>query len=204
MTMQNTDKDFYGKQDGERILYVAKPHTLALVFKLIKIYVIAFIVFIAFFVLGTILASAGALFVIGVVIAAAIAIIGTKVVVNYQKRDLAYITDRRLIRFEPTTLVSTNSRSLTWEEAVKVKTYPPNFLWKELALGNVVVHARSSVTVMESPRSVITVDDIEINDVYLYKDLGNYIDKILFTYKQRPKEMDSIHEFVPKPKGERY
>ncbi len=204
MTMQNTDKDFYGKQDGERILYVAKPHPLALIFKLVKIYILALIVFIAFFVLGTVLLSAGTLFIVGMVIAAIIAIVGTKVVINYQKRDLAYITDRRLIRFEPTTLVSTNSRSLTWEEAVKVKTYPPNFLWKELALGNVVVHARSSVTVMESPHSIITVDDIEINDVYLYKDLGNYIDKILFTYKQRPKEMDNIHEFVPKPKGERY
>ena len=34
-------------------------------------------------------------------------------------------------------------------------------------------------------------------------DLGNYIDKILFTYKQMPTGVANIRPFVPKPKGER-
>lgn len=207
MSMRNTKTDFYGKQEGERILYVVRPHKISLIFKLVKIYVIAAVVFLAFVVLGTQVAPLNFFVVLGIIVSLVIAGVGSKVVSNYQSRDIAYITDRRLVRFEPTTLVATNPRALSWDEVVKVKTYPPNFLWKELAIGDVSIHSRSSMRDYAPDKKEfydISVDDIELKDVYLYKDLGNYIDKILFTYKKRPKELDSIHEFVPKPKGERY
>jgi hypothetical protein len=79
---------------------------------------------------------------------------------------------------------------------VKVKTYPPNFVWKQMAIGNVTVHSRT-------PEGA-SADDITLTDVYYYKDLGNYIDKILFTYKQKPKEIADIRPFVTRPRGERY
>lgn len=205
--MHNTDIDFYGKQDGEKILYVVRPHTLSLVTKIAKIYLIAIVVVLAFIILGSQVASLGSFATAGFVVAILIAVVGTKIVVNYQNRDIAYITDRRLVRFEPTTLVATNPRTITWDEVVKVKTYPPNLIWKELAIGTVCIHSRSSMRDYypdDKKFYDISVDDIELKDVYLYKDLGNYIDKILFTYKQRPKELDAIHVFVPKPKGERY
>lgn len=204
MTMHNSDTDFFGKQDGERILYIVRPHRISLVFKLFKIYLIAFAVFVALTILGVQLLEINLFIISGLIIAIIMVVIGTKVVTDYQNRDIAYITDRRLIRFEPTTLFATNPRSLTWDEAVKVKTYPPNALWKQLAIGSVVVHARSTIHIDEAGPNAATVDDIELNDVYYYKDLGNYIDKILFTYKQKPKEMEEIHVFVPKPRGERY
>ncbi|MDO8341404.1 MAG: hypothetical protein Q7T59_05520, partial [Candidatus Woesebacteria bacterium] len=59
-------------------------------------------------------------------------------------------------------------------------------------------------TVDEELNNTVTADDIELDNIYLYRDLGNYIDKILFTYKQMPKEVSEIHPFVPKPKGQRY
>ena len=204
MSLHNSDTDFFGKQEGERILFVVRPHPLSLTFKLFKIYIIALAVFIALTVLGTQLASMGVFILAGIVSAVLIAGFGTKIVTDYQKRDIAYITDRRLMRFEPTTLVATNPRSLTWDEVVKVKTYPPNALWKQLAIGNVVVHARTPVRADEHTPGAVSADDIELNDVFFYKDLGNYIDKILFTYKQKPKEMETIHEFIAKPRGERY
>jgi hypothetical protein len=202
--MHNSDTDFFGKQEGERILFVVRPHSISLVFKLIKIYIIALAVFVALTVLGSQLASMGVFILGGIILAVLIAGFGTKIVTDYQKRDIAYITDRRLMRFEPTTLVATNPRSLTWDEVVKVKTYPPNALWKQLAIGNVVVHARTPVRADEHAPGAVSADDIELNDVFFYKDLGNYIDKILFTYKQKPKEMETIHAFVAKPRGERY
>ncbi len=205
MTMRNSDTDFFGKQDGERILYVVKPHTLSLTFKLIRIYVIAFVVFIVLAVLGTqIPMVTGWFFIGGLIIAFVMIIAGTKITIDYQTRDIAYITDRRLIRFEPTTLFATNPRSLTWDEVVKVKTYPPNFFWKQLAIGNVVVHARTPARPDDFGHGEVMADDIQLSDVYFYRDLGNYIDKILFTYKQKPKEMEEIRVFVPKPRGERY
>jgi hypothetical protein len=204
MTMHNSDTDFFGKQDGERILYVVKPHKLSLTVKLFKIYIIAFAVFIVLAILGAQLVELDLFVVVGLIIAIVMIITGTKVVVDYQNRDIAYITDRRLMRFEPTNLFATNPRSLTWDEVVKVKTYPPNVIWKQLAIGNVVVHARTPARVDERIPGAIAADDIELKDVYYYKDLGNYIDKILFTYKQKPKEMEAIKIFVPKPRGERY
>lgn len=207
MSMHNTENDFFGKQDGEKILYVVRPHRISLIFKLAQIYLIALAVLIVFIILGSQIAPMQSFVIIGLIVAVLIAVIGSRVVTNYQERDIAYITDRRLVRFEPTTLVATNSRSIAWDEVVKVKTFPPNMLWKELAIGNVSVHSRSSMRDYlpdEKKFYDVSVDDIELRDVYLYKDMGNYIDKILFTYKQRPKEMDTIRPFIPKPKGERY
>jgi len=202
--MHNSENDFFGRQEGERILYVVRPHPLSLTFKLFKIYLIALAVFVVMAVLGTQLVSLSLFLLSGLVVAIIIAVAGTKIITDYQKRDMAYITDRRLMRFEPTTLFATNPRSLTWDEVVKVKTYPPNAIWKQLAIGNVVVHARTPARLDERTPGTIAADDIELKDVYYYKDLGNYIDKILFTYKQKPKEMEMVRPFVAKPKGERF
>lgn len=204
MSLHNSDTDFFGKQEGERILFVVRPHPLSLTFKLLKIYVVALAVFVVLAILGTQLLSLVLFLTAGAVIALLIVILGTKIVTDYQSRDIAYITDRRLMRFEPTTLVATNPRSLTWDEVVKVKTYPPNAIWKQMAIGNVVLHARTPIRADENIPGAVSADDIELRDVYFYKDLGNYIDKILFTYKQKPKEMEDIRAFVPKPRGERY
>lgn len=203
--MHNSNSDFFGKQDGERILYVVRPHPISLTFKLARIYVIALVVFLVLMILGIQIPGAEGWFLMaGLVLSLIMVIAGTRITVDYQNRDIAYITDRRLIRFEPTTLFATNPRSLTWDEVVKVKTYPPNFFLKQMAIGNVVVHARTPARPDDSGHGEIMADDIQLSDVYYYRDLGNYIDKILFTYKQKPKEMEEIRAFIPKPRGERY
>ena len=204
--MHNTDTDFYLKQDGDKILYVVRPHPFATTLSLIKIFGIALVVSAVLIILGSELDGLLGIFIFfGVAAFLLIVMIGTKIILDWESREIAYITDRRLVRFEPTTLVATNSRTLTWDEAVKVKTYPSNFILKQMAIGNVVVHARTSIRTAEDvPAGTVTADDIEIRDVYYYRDLGNYIDKILFTYKQKPKEIDDIRPFVPKPRGERY
>ena len=204
--MINTQKTFYGQQEDEKILYVTKPHPIARTIGLTKIYLITIIIFIAFFYLARAIPKEGNIFhFFAVIVPVAILIIGTKAVNNFQKRNISYITDRRIVRFDPTTFFATNVRTLSWDEAVKVKTFSPNMLWKQLKIGTVIVHARTTVkTVGEELDNTVTADDIELTDIYLYRDLGNYIDKILFTYKQMPKEVSEIHPFVPKPRGQRY
>lgn len=203
--MQNSEVDFFGKQEDEKILYVVKPHPLALTVKLIKIYLVSFAIMIVLIVLGSQVQMLSWVFYLGgLSLALLVILFGTKIIGDYQRRDVAYITDRRLVRFEPTTLFATNSRTLTWDEVVKVKTYPPNFIWKQLAIGNLVVQARTPARPDDLGHGDIVADDILINDVYYYRDLGNYIDKILFTYKQKPKEMETVRPFIPKPRGERY
>lgn len=206
MSMHNSETDFYGKQTDEKILYVVRPHPLATTMSLIKIYLIAIFVSAALIILGTQIGSLTGIFVTaGIILFFLIVILGTKISLDWQARNVSYITDRRMVHFEPTTLFATNSRTLAWDEAVKVKTFPPNFIWKQMMIGNIVIHARTPVHPGGQDDSYeMSVDDIEVKNVYYYRDLGNYIDKILFTYKQKPAEVDNIRPFVPKPKGERY
>ena len=205
MAMHNTERDFYGRQEGEKILYVVRPHPLTTIFGLLRVYLAALIVGLILVILGTQIGILGNIFVTGGIgLFLLIVVIGTKIILDWESREIAYITDRRVVRFEPTTLFATNFRTLSWDEVVKVKTYPPNMIWKQMAIGNVVVHARTPARLEESGSGDIMADDIELKDVYFYRDLGNYIDKILFTYKQRPADIDLIRPFVPKPKGQRY
>lgn len=204
--MINTENLFYGQQEGEKILYVTKPHSIAGLFNFVKVILVAIITFVIFFFMaGQIELFSNLFYVIGVIVPVLVLILGTKIITNIQNKNIGYITDRRIVRFEPTTFFATNIRSLSWDEAVKVKTFAPNMLWKQLKIGTVIVHARTTVkTVGEEANHTLSADDIEINDVYLYRDLGNYIDKILFTYKQMPAGVADIRPFVEKPRGERY
>lgn len=203
--MINTENLFYGQQENEKILYVARPHAIAGTFSLIKVFLIAFILFIIFYFVGKQTSSISSiLHVLALILPTITVILGSKMVSNFNNRNMSYITDRRIVRFDPTTFFATNIRSLSWDEAVKVKTYSPNLLWKQLKIGTVIVHARTTVKTSDENQSHTSADDIELNDIYLYRDLGNYIDKILFTYKQMPAGVAEIRPFVAKPRGERY
>lgn len=204
--MINTENMFYGQQDGEKILYVTKPHYINRVVNTIKVYLIAILTFLILFFLGREVSLVTEVFyLVGIILPIVILILGLKMVKNFHDKNISYITDRRIVRFDPTTFFATNVRSLSWDEAVKVKTFAPNMLWKQLKIGTVIVHARTTVkTVDEEARHSLSADDIELNDIYLYRDLGNYIDKILFTYKQMPTGVAEIRPFVPKPRGQRY
>ncbi len=46
-------------------------------------------------------------------------------------------------------------------------------------------------------------EDVRVTDVYYFEDLANYIDKILFTFKNTPGDIAAIKPFVPHPKGQR-
>jgi hypothetical protein len=205
MAMHNTNSSFYGQQTGEKILYVVRPHPISINIRMFLLYLISIGVLIIFHTFGKLIEPIqGTLTIIGFIIAAFISFVGTYILKNSQGRNITYITDRRIVRFEPTTVFATNIRTLSWDEVVKVKTYVPNMIWKQLAIGNISIHARSTTSVINDADPVLSVDDIEIKDVYYYRDLCNYIDKILYTYKQKPREMDEIRPFVVRPKGQRY
>lgn len=123
-----------------------------------------------------------------------------------RRKNTGYITDRRIVKFEATNPFATSIRSLSWEEAVKVKTPPTNFMWKQLMVGTVVVHAKTTVASPDliKTENVVTDDDVEVKHVYFYRDLANYIEKILFLYKKRPKEVAELVPFVPRKKGLRF
>jgi len=209
LIMINTDREFYGQQAGERILYVIRPFPLALATMLVKFILASGVVMLLVTAAGRqIFLSRYQLDIVvgGGAAAALILGAGMWITDTVRRKNVAYITDRRIVKFEATNPFATAIRSLSWEEAVKVKTPPTNFIWKQLMVGTVVVHAKTTVASIDLTKTenVVTDDDVEVKHVYFYRDLANYIEKILFLYKKRPKEIAELVPFVPKRKGLRY
>lgn len=204
MSTSYSDK-FYGQQEDERILYVTFHHPLALWISLAKVGAAALLLLVAFGIIGSQIPFGGVAVGLGVGLSLVTLLIGTLSVLVMEQKNVGYITDRRVVRFMATTPLTQSSRSLSWDEAVKVKTYQPNPLLKLMNVGRVVVHAKSTVLSTDVPKteSVVSEDDVMLDYVYYYKDLGNYIDKILHLYRQKPKELERLRAFVPKPRGKR-
>ena len=122
-----------------------------------------------------------------------------------QSKKVAYITDRRIVRFSAENPWVVNTRALGWDQVVKVKTYAPNLFWRLMNVGTLIVHAQSTIITSDNPRdkNFVSDDDVSLEDVWYFRDLGNYIDKLLYVYRQKPKEMDEIRPFVTRPRGRR-
>lgn len=194
---------FQGQQTDERVLYEIRPHVYALYLGLAKVYVLALVLLVVLMMLSKISPMMSGF---GLVLGLGIAVIGTWVVGTMFHKNIAYLTDRRIVRFEAATPFATNVRALTWDEVVKVKTFPRNVFWKMAMIGTVVVHAGSTYvhTHAQTRENVYTNDDLDLEHVFYYKDLGNYIDKILYLHKHSPQELTELRPFVPKPAGQRY
>lgn len=193
---------FPGQQSDEKVLYEVRPHLAALYVTLVKIVGLSLVLFVFLMALARISPIFALL---SFVISGAVMLIGAWATVTMFGRSVAYITDRRIVRFEAATPFATNSRALTWDQVAKIKTFPRNIMWKMLKVGTVAVHAASTfVHTHEHPReNIYTNDDLELEHVYYYKDLGNYLDKILYLYKHKPQELEELKPFIPKPAGQR-
>jgi hypothetical protein len=123
-----------------------------------------------------------------------------------RQKSRAYITDRRAVRFYAHNPFATAVRSLSWDQAVKVKTFPPNLIYKLARIGSVIIHSQSTIANHSDSKlpDLANNDDLELEEVYYYKDLGNYIDKIIYLYHRQPKDLPKLKPFVLKPKGLRY
>lgn len=187
-------------------MFVVRPHKISLLVGTLKVMLASLAIWIGFIAIDSQLSFVDINFGgIGFIAGLVVFLVGFYILNNAYNRRIGYITDRRIVKFEAPSLIATRSRSLSWEEAVKAKTFPPNFVWKSLRIGTVIVHAKTTIASTDVVKSenITTDNDVELNDVYYYLDLGNYIDKILYTYKKTPEEMKNIRTFVLKPKGQR-
>jgi len=185
---------FEGQQTDEKILYTITPHKFALYIAIVKIIFLSVFFYLVLLLIATVVPQAAMILQIGGFILSAAVLIGgllwNKV---SQERAKTYITDRRIIRFEQTTPFFLAKRALFWSEGLKAKGYSPNLIYKFLKLGSIIVEPQQA-----------TQEDVRVTDVYYYEDLANYIDKILYTVKNKPENLNAIQPFVPKPRGKRY
>jgi hypothetical protein len=184
---------FDGQQEDERVLYEAHPDTRAVFLSVVSVLVAAvFVLFLALLMMFVVPAFGVMFGLAGLLLAGLLAGIGWLTASFQLSRNVAYITDRRVIRFSSVGPWSTSSRALFWDEVVKIKTTAPSWLYRAMNVGHVVAHARTEG------------DDLDITNIGYYKDLGNYMDKIMYLYKKEPEKLKGIRGFVPKPRGQRY
>jgi hypothetical protein len=201
--MENVQNDtFSGIQEGEKILSVVTPHPDAFTLEYGKLLAASLLVLIGFCSLNKI---SPVFTTIGILLSLISLVLGAFLYHTLQSKRIAYITDRRVVRFEPSNAFVVNHRSLSWDDTSKVKTFSNNLLWRLKNIGTVVIHSKtSSATVNTTDQTFMTNDDIVLKSVHYYKDLGNYIDKILYLHKNDKSEIAKLRSFVPKPKGKRY
>ena len=185
--------EFDGQQSGEKVFTVIRPH-ISHFYISFTITIVCFIIVLAILLSITsyIPAVAYTVNMIGAGASILILIIASWWLWKTQSEDKTYITDRRIIRFDVVTPFFTNKRALFWNEILKVKAYAPNMIMRLLKVGTLQIEPVAA-----------EAESIVIPDVYYHEDLANYLDKILFTFKNTPSGMFTIKPFVAKPKGKR-
>lgn len=184
---------FDGQQEGERILYTVTPHPIAKQVAIAKIIFLAIFFFAVLWGIGSIIPTVAPLLQSGgFIFSLSLLLIGVWWNITVYQKSKTYITDRRIIRFDVVSPFFITKRALFWNEALKAKAYAPNFLFRSLNIGTIDVAPQVSEG-----------EDVRVTDVYYFEDLANYIDKILFTFKNAPADIAAMKPFVPKKKGER-
>lgn len=179
---------FDGQQEGERILYEIHPHPVAKYLAIGRIILLAVGLFVVLLLTaGVAPVFAPILRVSGLVIS--VLLIAGSIWWNSKVYDQSktYITDRRIMRFEVVSPFFQTKRSLFWSETLKAKGYAPNFFYRMLGVGTVEVKPHMSEH-----------EDVIVTDVAYFEDTANYIDKILFTFKNKPAEVALIKPFIAK------
>lgn len=198
-----TETTFVGQQDGERVLYQVVSHPLRHWVRVGRVIVLAGLIVVLF---GVVSSAASWLLGLGLVLGVGFGLIGWWGVMSMEAKSKSYITDRRVVRFSATTPWTVNSRTLSWDEAVKIKAKSSGMWWRILGAGSVVVHARSTVvpTGEQLAEQRVTNDDVELDYAIYYQDLANYLDKVLYLFKNDKQALRELRAFVAKPKGKRY
>lgn len=202
-TMESYNKFlFSGQQEGEKVISTLNPHKITLIFGYIKTIFASVLLLTCFLFLKNI---NNIFIVIGILISILVLIGGIFICKTLYSKKVTYITDRRIIRFEPSNIFVVNSRSLTWDNILKIKTFSPNFIFRMMNVGNAIIHSKTTISGDNSPNQVlIGNDDIILKNIYFYSDFGNYIDKILYLYSNDRNGLETVRPFVGKKVGQRY
>lgn len=184
---------FDGQQEGERVLYAITPHPIHKYLAIARLIFLSLFFFVVLWVIGGIVpAMTLGLRLAGFLLSVLLLIVGFWWNLTVFRKSRSYITDRRIIRFDVVSPFFTTKRALFWNEALKAKAYASNIFFRSLKIGTIDVEPQ-----------LAEHEDVRVTDVYYFEDLANYIDKILFTFKNAPAEIATIKPFVPKAKGQR-
>jgi hypothetical protein len=185
---------FDGQQTGERILYTITPHPFSKNITIVRNVFLAVFFYVIIIGIADITPAwlSESIQIFGFI--TSLVFLGTSIWWNHisYTRDISYITDRRIIRFDQVSPFIRTKRELFWGETLKAKGFAPNLLYRTMNIG-----------ILEINPVMGDGENVRISNVYYFEDLANYIDKILYTFKNQSQEMINIAPFKTKAKGKR-
>ncbi|MDZ4785020.1 MAG: hypothetical protein SGJ02_02975 [bacterium] len=186
--------EFDGQQEGEGVLYKFVPHSIAFWTSITKLSIGAAAIFgVAWLTAQVIPARFELINQVKFTLIAVYLLVGIWWLRKYYREAITYITERRVVRFEPVFPCFHKKRMLFWANVIKSKAVSYNILARLCKIGGVQIFPVYGEG-----------EDIKLDYVYYYEDLTNFVDKILFVSKHKPTELGDLRPFVPMPKGERY
>lgn len=184
---------FDGQQEGERILYELHPHQIAKYLAILRGILLSLGLVLVLLIIASVVPTIAAILTtIGVILGLFLTCASVWWNNKVYGQSRTYITDRRIMRFDIVSPFYQTKRSLFWHEALKAKGYAPNFFYRILGIGTVDVAPHMDAH-----------EDVVIPNVAFFEDIANYIDKILFIYKQNASNIADFKPFIPKPRGQR-
>ena len=193
-TESEEDLIFPGQQEGERVLYTIFPHALRLWVGWARIGVAAALAWVLWGYAAPHLKQIEEdQYQYGYIGIALVALFGFWWIWHQSKVARAYLTDRRIVRFEAAFPVLEKRRALLWTEVTKTSAYCKNTFLRALKVGTLRVVP-----------FVHQLDDVEIIYTYYVEDLVSYIDKIVYLVKSQSPDLAKLRPFVAKAKGKRY
>lgn len=184
---------FDGQQTGERVFFTIIPHRLAHYVAIIKLFFLCvFFYIILVFISYTVPLMQTTIRLAGFLLGSLTFLAGLWWNKKVYVLSKTYITDRRIIRFEIVSPFLITKRALFWNEALKAKGYASNMLFRTLG-----------ICIVEVEPHLSDHENVRVTDVYLFEDIANYIDKIIYTFNNERTEIANMQPFIPKPRGMR-
>jgi hypothetical protein len=177
--------EFTGQQEDERILHIIRPHKLMLITSLGKGLILALIVGAAWWRGGNHLNYSYP----GILLKGYLLIIACLVpyilwIFRYYNSYRAYITDRRVIRFEAAFPITENRRVLFWRNTGKTKSMAKSALWRAFKIGSIEI----CPTTAEG--------GVDLHWVSKFEQITDYIDRIVYVARECPAKLPGLQPLI--------
>jgi len=191
------DIKFPGQASDERILYVTREAPVMLYLRLIFITVPGLVIVVGGWKVINFLGNYFNLsFLIWLSILAAglmFWVIGSWWVYTLWHKSIFILTTRRLTKFIYSTPWNRYNLSLTLDQVVDTGSYARGYFQALTKIGTFT--ARSGAG--NRPEKYFYIENVQV-----YEDLANYVNKILFVFHQNPHQLNNFRPFIPHLKGE--
>ncbi len=190
-----TDLRFPGENQGERILFVTRESEIIKVIRLLALTGVTLLILVLGYLIVTTIErfvpQVGVLVMLVIFLSLAVFGIGLWWVLATFKKSVFIITTRRLTKIIYTTPFTSYQFSLGLDEIEDTGSYGASFFEALFGLGFFVARSGAGA-----------IKNFKIVNITYAKDLHNYVNKLLYSFKHFPQRINEFRPFIPNLKGE--